>query len=136
MPLAQLSKLEHGQLRLQASGHLFQTVNSQAVSHAQPVLVMAAMKTAMGNPAARRFAVIRLAVGGKATRLSDEAERRKSRQPIKPLTRSRHQAQFALQRTDDHIGSLFTVLDQWWHTGPGSLFCLNECTCSRARAQQ
>jgi hypothetical protein len=64
--------------------------------------------------------VIGLAVSRKATGLPDEAERGKGSQPIKPFSRSRHQAQFAVQRTDDHIRSLRAVFDQWGHTGPGA----------------
>jgi hypothetical protein len=47
-----LRPLERSQARLKVSRHLFQTLDGQAISDPQPVLVVATMDAAMSDPAA------------------------------------------------------------------------------------
>ena len=132
--MTRLSKLERVYAHLELGRHLLKSVNGQLISHSQPVLEMPIMDAAMSDPAACRLPTFAISIRSKPTAWSDEAERRKSRQPIKPLSRIRKQAQFAFLCTDDHICSQSAVFDQRRHTRSGSLFCLDQRTCGREQS--
>ena len=80
-----LSELERSHVRLKGCSPLLQTVDGQAISHSQIVLVVALMDIAIGRPGALGATTAATSVGGKAALLSYKAKRRERGQPVKPV---------------------------------------------------
>jgi hypothetical protein len=92
------NKLALVHVLLEFGSHLLQPSDGQSIRHSNVVDVTLLVDRAMGGPGARRPLSVGLAVGGKATRRSHETERGEGGQPIKPLSRTRRQAQLTFLR--------------------------------------
>src|SRR6516165_9137384 len=82
------------------------------VSQTHIVLVRVMMEVAAGGPTARLAPCAVFAVGRKAPRFPDKAERSQRGEPIEPLRRIGDQLQFSLLRTQQQVAPLTAVFHQ------------------------
>ena len=106
-----LSCLARVQVRLEFGSRLHQTVDRQALGHAQMRFVEVLMDDAMSLEGSGRPFVVD-ATGREASALAHKTEGRYGSQPGKPLGRIWEQVQFALLRADHEIVATSSIFDE------------------------